>query len=158
MIAPLAPIQAMAANRAPGFFQGSNVDAEIVEKVSALAGELWHVPARDKFMMANRHKKPDTAFPSEMIIANSRRPQRFIPRPRSHPHRPRSLCKSHEGSSTTAYGVYNIESLAAYEQYRARLKADVMGIANFEFARKEQFIRREDRIFLRLASVPLQRL
>ena len=60
----------------------------------------------------------------------------------------------HEGSSTTAYGVYNIESLAAYEQYRARLKADVMGIANFEFARKEQFIRREDRIFLRLASVP----
>lgn len=25
----------------------------------------------------------------------------------------------HEGSATTAYGVYNIESLAAYEAYRA---------------------------------------
>jgi NIPSNAP len=60
----------------------------------------------------------------------------------------------HEGSSTIAYGVYNIESLAAYERYRARLKADPAGRANFEFARKEQFIRREDRIFLRLASAP----
>jgi hypothetical protein len=60
----------------------------------------------------------------------------------------------HEGSSTTAYGVYNIESLAAYEQYRARLAADPAGRANYEFARSEQFIRREDRIFLRLASAP----
>lgn len=60
----------------------------------------------------------------------------------------------HEGSATTAYGVYNIDSLAAYEQYRARLKADPQGRANYEFAKKEQFIRREDRMFLRLASAP----
>ena len=60
----------------------------------------------------------------------------------------------HEGSSTTAYGVYNIESLAAYEQYRARLSADPVGQANYEFAKREQFIRREDRMFLRLASAP----
>jgi hypothetical protein len=60
----------------------------------------------------------------------------------------------HEGSSTTAYGVYNVESLAAYEKYRARLGADPAGRANYEFARREQFIRREDRIFLRLASAP----
>ncbi|MDF2812960.1 MAG: family containing protein [Microvirga sp.] len=60
----------------------------------------------------------------------------------------------HEGSATAAYGVYNIDSLAAYEQYRARLKADPQGRANYEFARKEQFIRREDRMFLRLASAP----
>lgn len=33
----------------------------------------------------------------------------------------------HEGSSTLAYGVYNIESLAAYESYRARLVADPLG-------------------------------
>ena len=59
-----------------------------------------------------------------------------------------------EGSATTAYGLYNIENLAAYEAYRARLKADPQGRANYEFARKEQFIRREDRIFLRLASAP----
>ena len=60
----------------------------------------------------------------------------------------------HEGSSTTAYGVYNIDSLAAYEQYRARLSADPVGRANYDFAKREQFIRREDRMFLRLASAP----
>jgi hypothetical protein len=60
----------------------------------------------------------------------------------------------HEGSSTIAYGVYNIAGLAEYEAYRARLKDDPQGRANYEFAKKEQFIRREDRIFLRLASAP----
>jgi hypothetical protein len=60
----------------------------------------------------------------------------------------------HEGSATTAYAVYNIESLAAYEAYRARLAADLAGRENYAFAQKEQFIRREDRLFLRLASAP----
>src|SRR6185312_7273783 len=60
----------------------------------------------------------------------------------------------HEGSATTAYGVYNIESLAAYEAYRERLRTDAAGIANYEFARREKFILKEDRIFLRLASGP----
>ena len=60
----------------------------------------------------------------------------------------------HEGSATTAYGVYNIGSLAEYEQYRARLKDDPQGRANYEFSVKEQFIRREDRVFLRLVSAP----
>ena len=58
----------------------------------------------------------------------------------------------HEGSATTAYGIYHIESLAAYEAYRTRLRADALGRANYEFAKREQFIKREDRIFLRLAS------
>lgn len=60
----------------------------------------------------------------------------------------------HEGSATTAYGLYNIESLAAYEAYRARLAADPMGRENYEFARREKFILKEDRIFLKLASGP----
>ncbi|TNE62611.1 MAG: NIPSNAP family protein [Alphaproteobacteria bacterium] len=60
----------------------------------------------------------------------------------------------HEGSATTAYGIYNIENLAAYEAYRARLAASPEGKANYEFAKAEQFIRREDRIFLKLASGP----
>ena len=55
----------------------------------------------------------------------------------------------HEGSATTAYGVYDIADLAAYEVYRAKLRADDAGRANFEFARREKFIRREDRLFLR---------
>jgi len=60
----------------------------------------------------------------------------------------------HEGSATTAYAVYNIENLATYEAYRARLAADPAGRENYEFARREQFIRREDRIFLKLVSAP----
>lgn len=58
----------------------------------------------------------------------------------------------HEGSATTAYGVYSIADLAAYERYRARLAADPRGCENYAFARAEGFIRREDRLFLRLAS------
>ena len=60
----------------------------------------------------------------------------------------------HEGSATTAYGVYSIADLAAYEAYRARLRVDPLGRENYEFAKRERFIRREDRIFLRLASAP----
>lgn len=60
----------------------------------------------------------------------------------------------HEGSSTLAYGIYNIESLAAYEDYRARLAADPLGRENYEFAQKEKFLLREDRTWLKLASAP----
>jgi len=60
----------------------------------------------------------------------------------------------HEGSSTTAYGLYSIADLAAYEAYRARLRDDPLGRQNYEFAKRERFIRKEDRIFLRLASAP----
>ena len=54
----------------------------------------------------------------------------------------------HEGSATTGYGVYNIENLAEYEAYRARLREHPASRENFAFAQKERFIRREDRIFL----------
>ena len=60
----------------------------------------------------------------------------------------------HEGSSTTAYGVYTVADLAAYEAYRARLRDDPLGRETYEFARRERFILKEDRIFLRLASGP----
>lgn len=60
----------------------------------------------------------------------------------------------HEGSLTTAYGVYSLPDLAAYEAYRARLRASPAGRAAFDFARRERFIRREDRLFLRNASAP----
>lgn len=59
-----------------------------------------------------------------------------------------------EGSATTAYGVYTIASLAAYEAYRARLRDDPLGRENYAFAARTRFIRREDRIFLRNVSAP----
>ena len=60
----------------------------------------------------------------------------------------------HEGSSTLAYGIYNVASLAAYEAYRERLAEDALGRANYEFAQREKFLLREDRTFLRLVSSP----
>lgn len=64
----------------------------------------------------------------------------------------------HEGSTTSAYGVYTVSSLADYEAYKMRLATDELGRENYEFARREQFIRREDRIFLKLASGPHEEL
>jgi hypothetical protein len=60
----------------------------------------------------------------------------------------------HEGSATTGYALYDIEDLAAYERYRARLREDPLGKENYAFAKKERFIRREDRLFLRRVSDP----
>ena len=55
----------------------------------------------------------------------------------------------YEGSTTLAYGIYSIPSLAAYEAYRARLAEDPLGRENFAFAMREGFLRREDRTFLK---------
>ncbi|MBY5986957.1 NIPSNAP family protein [Roseovarius atlanticus] len=60
----------------------------------------------------------------------------------------------HEGSSTLAYGIYNIPSLAEYEAYRARLAADPLGRENYAFAQAENFLLREDRTFLKCVSTP----
>jgi hypothetical protein len=53
----------------------------------------------------------------------------------------------HEGTNDIAWGLIGFESLAAYEAYRARLKADAEGRENFEFARRERFIVSEERTF-----------
>lgn len=58
----------------------------------------------------------------------------------------------HEGSTTLAYGIYNIPNLAAYEAYRAKLAADPIGQDNYAFAQSKKFILREDRTWLRKVS------
>lgn len=60
----------------------------------------------------------------------------------------------HEGSLTRAVGMYSLPSLAAYEAYRNRLREDEAAQANFDFARRHGFIRKEDRIHLKLVSAP----
>ena len=55
----------------------------------------------------------------------------------------------HEGTNNIAFGLISFASLAAYEAYRARLKADAAGAANFRFAQEERFILAEERSFLR---------
>lgn len=53
----------------------------------------------------------------------------------------------HEGSNYEAWGLIGFESLAAYEAYRARLRADPEGLANFAMAQDKRFILREERTF-----------
>lgn len=54
----------------------------------------------------------------------------------------------HEGTNDTAFGLISFASLADYEQYRVRLKADAAGGENFQLAQSEQFIVEEKRTFL----------
>ena len=60
----------------------------------------------------------------------------------------------HEGSTTLAYGIYNIKNLAEYEAYKNRLAADPLGRENYAFAQQEKFILREERTFLKCVSMP----
>ena len=53
----------------------------------------------------------------------------------------------HEGTNDVAWGLISFDSLAAYEAYRARLKADPEGRANFAFAQERRFVLAEERSF-----------
>jgi len=52
-----------------------------------------------------------------------------------------------EGSNYEAWGLIAFDSLAAYEAYRTRLRADPEGRANFALAQEKRFILREERTF-----------
>ncbi len=54
----------------------------------------------------------------------------------------------HEGSNDIAWGLIAFDSLAAYESYRQRLKADPEGQKNFAMAQSKRFILREQRSFV----------
>ena len=56
---------------------------------------------------------------------------------------------SHEGTNNIALALISFENLAAYETYRARLKADPAGLANFRAAQEKRFILSEARTFLK---------
>ena len=58
----------------------------------------------------------------------------------------------HEGTNNIAWGLISFDSLAAYEAYRARLKMDPEGAANFRFAQDKRFILSEERTFLEALS------
>jgi hypothetical protein len=58
----------------------------------------------------------------------------------------------HEGTNNIAFGLISFESLAAYESYRTRLRADDEGMANFRFAEDNRLILAEERTFLRQVS------
>ena len=63
----------------------------------------------------------------------------------------------HEGTNDVAWGLIAFESLAAYEAYRRRIKADREGRENFEFAQSERFILREERTFTEVVEGTFER-
>lgn len=58
----------------------------------------------------------------------------------------------HEETNHVAWGLIAFENLAAYEVYRARLKSDEVGRANFSMAQKHRFILKEERSFVEVVN------
>ena len=63
----------------------------------------------------------------------------------------------HEGTNNVAIALISFASLAAYEAYRAALRADDEGRANFAFADSRRLILREERTFLKAVPSTLHR-
>lgn len=63
----------------------------------------------------------------------------------------------HEGTNDVAHALISFDNLAAYEAYRARLRADPEGRANFERAQRQRFILREERRFTEVVDGTLGR-
>lgn len=61
----------------------------------------------------------------------------------------------HEGTNFVAYGLISFDSLAGYEAYRTKLKADEEARANFAFAAEKRMILKEERTFLE--ALPTER-
>jgi hypothetical protein len=63
----------------------------------------------------------------------------------------------HEGTNDVAWGLVAFDSLAAYEAYRNRLRADAESRANFAYAQEHRFILREERSFTEVVDGTLNR-
>jgi hypothetical protein len=58
----------------------------------------------------------------------------------------------HEGTNNVAWGLIAFDSLASYETYRARLRADPKGQENFAMAVAQRLILREERNFVEVVE------
>jgi hypothetical protein len=57
-----------------------------------------------------------------------------------------------EGTNDIAWGLIAFDSLAAYEQYRVRLRSDPEALENFSMAQTKRLILREERTFLEIVD------
>jgi hypothetical protein len=58
----------------------------------------------------------------------------------------------YEGTNDVAWGLIAFDSLASYEAYRTRLKADPEGRENFATSQAKRFILREERNFVEVVD------
>ena len=83
-------------------------------------------------------------FQREAFAEYARRWRQIIPRCGGHL---LGYFLPHEGSNYEAWGLIGFDSLAAYEAYRACLRADDEGAHNFAWAQEKRFILKEERTF-----------
>jgi len=57
-----------------------------------------------------------------------------------------------EGTNDIAWGLIAFDSLAAYEEYRARLRSDPEALENFSLAQTKLIILREERTFVEIVD------
>jgi hypothetical protein len=115
--------------------------------ITAFANSAWAVDA------AGRHKMKLTCviryqidpFQKDAFRTYAENWGRIIPRCGGHLV---GYFLPYEGTSDVAWGLISFDSLAAYESYRARLRSDPEGRANFEMAQSRRFILREERNFV----------
>jgi NIPSNAP protein len=58
----------------------------------------------------------------------------------------------HEGTNDVGWGLIAFDSLASYEAYRSRLRADPEARQNFAMAQSKRFILREERSFVEVVE------
>jgi hypothetical protein len=58
----------------------------------------------------------------------------------------------HEGTNYVAWGLIAFDNLAAYHQYRTRLRSDPEARQNFEMAQSKRLILREERTFVEVVD------
>ena len=58
----------------------------------------------------------------------------------------------YEGTNNVAWGLIAFDSLASYEAYRKRLKADADAGRNFEMAQAKRLVLREERNFVEVVD------
>lgn len=58
----------------------------------------------------------------------------------------------YEGTNDVAWGLIAFDSLAAYEQYKQRLRSDAEARENFNMAQAKRFILREERNFVEVVE------
>jgi NIPSNAP len=63
----------------------------------------------------------------------------------------------YEGTNDVGWGLIAFESLAAYEAYKVRLKADPDARANFALAQSRRLILREERNFVEVVDGTFER-
>ncbi len=63
----------------------------------------------------------------------------------------------YEGTNYVGWGLIAFDSLASYEKYKARLRADAEARENFAFAQSKRFIVREERNFVEIVESTFER-